>query len=125
MRRWTPAYLLPTLESRSSFSLYVSSLLSDIAFCAGHIEAEFLNGSRLGIKFADNLTLIHDEYAVGDVHDLVQFQGNEQHGFAVVALGDELLVDVFDGSHVKAAGGLHSNQKLGVLSISRATMAFC
>ena len=69
--------------------------------------------------------LVHDENAVRHVHDLVQLQRDEQHGLARVALGDKLLVDVLDRADVQTARGLHGDEQLGCLSISRATMAFC
>jgi hypothetical protein len=78
-----------------------------------------------GSKLADDLALVHDEDAVGHAHDLVELQRDQQHAAAGVALGDQLLVDIFDGAHVQTARGLDGHQQLGSLSISRATMAFC
>ncbi len=40
---------------------------------------------------------------------------HEQHRLALVALGDELAVDVFDGADVQTAGRLHGDEQLGIL----------
>ena len=103
------------IERAGSF-LFCHRLLRllSLLFGPGHVEAEFLYGRFLGVEFTDDLAFVHDEDAVGEVHDLVQFQADEQHGRAAVALGHDLLVDILDGADVQAAGGLHRNQQLGV-----------
>ena len=49
------------------------------------------------------------------VHDLIQLQGDQQDALAAVPVGDDLLVDVLDGTHVQTAGGLDGYQQLWVL----------
>ncbi len=105
-------------------SMCYFALLSLLA-CTCHIQAQFLHGGGLGVKFAHDLALVHHQDAVGQVHHLVQLQADQQHGLALVALGHDLLVDILNGADVQAAGGLHCHQQLGSLSISRAMMAFC
>ena len=78
-------------------------------------QAELFHGHILGVKLADDFALVHDENAVGDVHDLVELQRHEQNALASVALGDELLVDVFDRAHVEASRRLHGHKKFRVL----------
>ena len=57
-----------------------------------------------GIQLAHDLALIHHEDAVGQAHDLVQLQRDQQHRLALVPLGHQLAVDVLNGAHVQAAG---------------------
>ena len=94
----------------------VHSCLLPFPLLAGtsHIQAQLLDSGGLGIKFAYDLTLVHDKDAVGEVHHFVQLQADQQHGLALIALGHDLPVDVFNGADVQAAGGLHCHQQLGV-----------
>ena len=39
---------------------------------------------------------------------------HQQHRRALVTLCHDLLVDILDGAHVQAAGGLHGHQQLGI-----------
>ena len=83
-------------------------------FSACHVQAQFLNRRGLGIELAHDLTLVHNKDAVGQVHDLVQLQADEENSLAFIALGHDLLVDILDRADVQAAGGLDSYQQVGV-----------
>ena len=96
-----------------------------ISLGAGHVKAELFLGGLLRIQFSDDLAFIHDENPVRDIHDFIQFQGDQQNSLAGVPLGYQLFVNVFDGADVQAPGGLDSDQHLRIFVISRAMMAFC
>ena len=95
-----PSGCLPFAESFSCLRLLLLPL------GAGHVQAQFLHGDLLGIKFAHDLALVHDQNAVGKVHDLIQLQRDQQHGLALVPLFHQLAVDVLDGAYVQTAGCL-------------------
>ena len=59
---------------RESFFLFILVALLSLLARAGHVEAQLLHGGGLGVELADDLALVHDEDAVGQVHDLVQLQ---------------------------------------------------
>ena len=82
-----------------------------LPLCAGHIEAQLLDGRLLGIKLTHDLTFVHDQNAVGEVHDLFQLEADQQHGLALVAKLHQLAVDVFDRAHVQAARGLDGDDE--------------
>ena len=44
--------------------LFCHGLLCLLLFCTGHIQAQFLHGSGLGIKFAHDLAFVHHQDAV-------------------------------------------------------------
>ena len=44
--------------------LFCHGLLCLLLFCTGHIQAQFLHGGGLGIKFAHDLAFVHHQYAV-------------------------------------------------------------
>ena len=77
--------------------------------------AQLFHSGLLGIQLAHDLALVHHEDPVGDGHDLIQLQRNQQHGLACVTLGNDLAVDIFDGAHVQATGGLDGDEQLGIL----------
>ena len=57
-----------------------------------------------------DLSLVHGQDAVRQVEDLVQLEGDEQHGPAGVALLDQPPVDELDRSDVEAARRLCGEQ---------------
>src|SRR5699024_5445745 len=56
----------------------ISLRLLCLLFGAGHIQAKLLHRGRLGVKLTDDFAFIHHKNAVGQVHDFVQFQADEQ-----------------------------------------------
>ena len=68
----------------------------------------------------------HDEDPVREPQDLVEFDGDDEHRLAGVALElDDALVDEFDRADVDAAGRLADESTDGLQSISRARTSFC
>src|SRR5215211_5412505 len=61
-------------------------------------------------EIANDAALTEHQNAVAEVHHLVKIEGDEEDAAALVALGDELLVDELDRSHVEAAGRLHGKE---------------
>ena len=96
----------------------------DCRFRARHEEAEFLNGDAFRVELADDFPLVHHENPVGNIHDLVQLEADEQNGLSVIARGDQLMMNVFNRAYVESARWLNGDEQIGILSISRATIAF-
>ena len=63
-----------------------------------------------------NMAVVHDRDAVGDIHDFVEFEGDQKDCYAPVALLDQHSVHVFDRADVQSSRGLDRDQKLGILS---------
>ncbi len=77
---------------------------------AGHHEAEHVAGGVRGDD-ADDPAAVHHRDPVGQRLDLLQFGGDDQHGGAAVAFGDDALVQELDGADVDAAGRLTGQQQ--------------
>jgi hypothetical protein len=64
----------------------------------------------------DDAAAEHDEDAIGEVEHLVQFGGDQQYRNAIVAAGNDLLVDELDAADVEAPCGLIEDEQLQVVS---------
>ena len=54
---------------------------------------------------------MHDQNAIGEIHNLVQLERNQQHRLARVALSDQLPVNILNRAHVQSARGLHRHDE--------------
>ena len=63
-----------------------------------------------GLYSRDDLALVDDEDPVGERQDLVELEGDEQDGAALVPLLDEAAVDELDRADVEAAGRLRRDE---------------
>src|SRR5690242_19613283 len=61
---------------------------------------------------AGNPAVVDDRDPVGERVDLVELGGDDEHGRAPVAFGDDAAVDELDGAHVKTPGGLAGHEQL-------------
>ena len=80
---------------------------------AEHLEADRFLGDLARVLTGD-LALVEHENAVGEREDLLQFERDQQHGAAPVALGDDAAVQVLDRAHVEPTGRLRGDQELRV-----------
>ena len=80
-------------------------LLLSLLAGACHIQTQLLHGGGLGVKLAHDLALVHYKDAVRKVHHLVQLKADQQHGLALVALGEDAPVQISE-SGTKVAVGL-------------------
>ena len=62
-----------------------------------------------------NVSVVDYSDAVGNIHDFIQFKGDEQDSYTLISLTDQHLMYVFDSTDIQAAGGLDRDQKLGLL----------
>src|SRR5215207_3459222 len=70
-------------------------------------EQTALGAADLAIgKVADDLALVDDEYAIGEIEDFIQVERDQQHTAVLVPLGHELAVHELDGADIEPAGGL-------------------
>ena len=90
-------------------------MTSLLPLCAGHVKAQFLNRGLLGIQLANDLTLIHHKDAVGQIHNLIQFQRNQKHRLTGIPLRHQTGMDAFNGAHIQTTGGLNGNDQ-GIFS---------
>ena len=65
-----------------------------LLLCAGHIQAQLLRVDLAAFELAHDLAAMHDQNAIGEIHDLVQLERNQQHRLARVALSDQLPVNI-------------------------------
>ena len=79
--------------------------------CAGHVKTELLDIGLLRIELSDDLSVMHDQNTVGQTHDLVQLQGDEEDCLAAVPLLNDLGMNEFDGAHIESAGRLHRHDQ--------------
>src|SRR5215216_139732 len=75
-----------------------------------HQQTQLGSRHRAVEEIADDAAFAKNQNAVAEVHHLVEIEGDEEDTAPLVTLGDELLVDEFDRSHVKAAGRLHGKE---------------
>ena len=61
------------------------------------------------------MSVINDRDPVGDIHDLIQFEGYEQDSYALVPLPDQHLVHIFNGADIQSARGLNGDQQPGIV----------
>ena len=85
-----------------------SACLPD-ARAAGHRDSERFLVHRRRV-LADDLAFVHDEDPVRQRQDLVQLEGDEEHGTAAVSFLDEPAVDELDRADVEPAGRLRGEQ---------------
>ena len=81
---------------------------------ARHQQAEVLRVGLLGPSLAGDAAAAQHDDAVGEREDLVEFDRDQQHRLAGVALGDDALVDEFDRADVDAARRLADQQDLRI-----------
>src|SRR5688500_15197072 len=73
---------------------------------ASHQQTQLGSRHRAAEEIADDAALTEHQNAVTEVHHLVEIEGDEEDAATLVTLGDELLVDELDRSHVETAGRL-------------------
>jgi hypothetical protein len=78
---------------------------------AGHHPSDGLLADR-HVEGADQAAVVHDGDPVGEGEHLVEFGGDEQHRGALIALGDELGVDVLDRADVDTSGRLRRDEQV-------------
>ena len=76
-----------------------------------HQQADLLLVGGRPIDDGHEPAAVHHADAVGELQDLVQLGGHEQHRGARVALGDRLAVDELDAADVQAARRLVEHQQ--------------
>ena len=81
---------------------------------ARHQEAEVLGVGLFRPALAGDAAAAEHDDAVGEREDLVEFDRDQEHRLAGVALRDDPLVDEFDRADVDAAGRLPDEQDLGI-----------
>src|SRR5215831_19743038 len=77
--------------------------VGSVSAAAGHQQAEFLLRDG-GWAERDDPALVHDGDPVGQGVDLVELGRDQQHGRALVSLGDQALVHELDRADVEAPG---------------------
>ncbi len=80
----------------------------------GHQQAKFFFVGFGGQALAHDLAVEHHRDPVGERQDLVQLDGDQQDRLALIAQGDDLLVDEFDRADIDAARRLADQQQVGV-----------
>src|SRR5699024_1623657 len=79
---------------------------------AGHGQTDLLNWRVLAGVLAHDLSLEHDQDAVGHLQDLVEVRADEQHGAAGVPGLDHGVVDVPGGADVQPPGGVDGDEQV-------------
>src|SRR6478735_8001245 len=77
---------------------------------AGHHQAQHVAGGGGGHD-ADQLAAVEHGDPVRQLHDLVEFGGDDHDRSAVIAFGDDALVHELDRADVQAAGGLGGDEE--------------
>src|SRR5687768_7964309 len=75
-----------------------------------HQQTQLSSRHRAVDEIADDAAFTKHQNAVAEVHHLIEIEGDEKDAAALVTLGDELLVDELDRSHVEAAGRLNGKE---------------
>ena len=103
----------PTIRSqREEASRSVGSGSVLIQTPTPHQQTQLGPRHRAAEEIADDAALAEHQDAVAEVHHLVEIEGDEEDAAALVALGDELLVDELDRADVEAAGRLDGKQSV-------------
>ena len=97
--------------------------LADLAILIGglllepqHVLAHLIVGERFRVfKICRNVTALHDNQAVGELHDLVEVRRDQQHRDPGAGKLDELFADEFRRADVNAACGLVGKNEDGVV----------
>src|SRR5215208_3357411 len=63
-------------------------------------------------EIANDAALTEHQNAVTEIHHLVEIEGDEEDAATLVTLGDELLVDELDRSHIETASWLHGKKRV-------------
>src|SRR5215213_9829697 len=79
---------------------------------ASHQQTQLCSRHRTAEEIADDAALTEHQNAVAEVHHLVEIERDEEDAAALVALGDELLVDELNRSNVEATGRLHGQERV-------------
>src|SRR5688500_14720550 len=77
---------------------------------APHQQTKLGPRHRAAEEITDDAAPTDDQNTVAEVHHLVEIKGDEEDAAALVTLGDELLMDEFDGPHVETASRLHGKE---------------
>src|SRR5918995_924087 len=75
-----------------------------------HQQTQLGSRYRAVEEIADDAAFAKHQNTIAEVHHLVEIEGDEEDAAALVTLGDELLVDELDRSHVEASGRLHGKK---------------
>src|SRR5829696_7786862 len=95
-------------EEEGSRSVGSGSVL--IQTPTSHQQTQLGPRHRAAEEIADDAALTEHQNPVAEVHHLVEIEGDEEDAAALVTLGDELLVDELDRSHIETAGRLHGKE---------------
>src|SRR5687767_10715468 len=75
-----------------------------------HQQTQLGSRHRAVQEITDDAAFTKHQNAVAEVYHFVEIEGDEEDAAALVTLGDELLVDELDRSHVEASGRLHGKK---------------
>ena len=95
-------------EEEDSRSVGSGSVL--IQTPTSHQQTQLGPRHRAVEEIADDAAFTKHQNAVAEVHHLVEIEGDEEDAATLVTLGDELLVDELDRSHIEAAGRLDGKE---------------
>ena len=94
------------MEFRSSF---ITLLLS-----SGHVKTDLFIRCFLGNQLLDDLPLVKDQNPVSQRENLLQLQTDQKNPHIDIPHGQDLLVDIFNGPHIKPPGGLAYQEEGGL-----------
>lgn len=64
-------------------------------------------------------------YAVTEIHDLIEFEGDQQDCPALSPLLYDALANILDGPYIQTTGRFATTRTFGDREISLATITFC
>src|SRR5215213_8512025 len=77
-----------------------------------HQQTQLGSRHRAVEEIADDTAFTQHQNAVTEVQHLVEIEGDEEDATTLVTLGDELLVDELDRSHIEAPGRLDGEESV-------------
>ena len=73
---------------------------------ASHEQTEVLLACVLRIQDIHDLPFVHNGNSIRERQDFIELLRDQQHSRPFIALFDDLVMDIFDRTHVQATRGL-------------------